>query len=244
MDMCIDEYRELGVTKINNIFSDEDLSQISVEIDRLKELAVGMPSGSYVNFADKEKGIINSIHRLEEFDTSLRNFAESDKVKGVAEACVGKDPILFSIQLFLKPAGKGLATPAHQDNAFWHLSEPGGITIWIALDDVNLENGAVQFVPRSHMFGLVPHVKSHNTPGSSRVISAEDLTDKNWVNFNLRPGDCTVHCGLSIHRSAPNVSGKPRRALLFNFKAKGAVRDEAEFARYNADLENINGRLN
>lgn len=244
MYINMDEYRKFGVTKIGSIFSVDDIAEIMAEVERVKEIALGMPSGSYVNFADKENGVINSIHRLEELDTSLRDFAASGKVKAVAGECVGENPVLFSVQLFLKPAGKGLATPAHQDNAFWHLSDPGGITIWVALDDVNLDNGAVQFVPGSHKMGLVPHVKSVDTPGSSRVIPPADLVDMEWVNFDLEPGDCTVHGGLSIHRSAPNVSGASRRALLFNYKAKGTTRDETAFVKYNADLEKIHGRVN
>lgn len=242
MGINLDEYKKIGAVKIANVFESEEIESIYDEVDKISTRAIGLPTGSYVNFADKDKKVINSIHRIEEMDSSLNNYANSPKILSIAEDILGKGPELFSIQLFLKPANKGLATPAHQDNAFWHLSEPNGITFWVALDHVDETNGAVQFIPGSHDRGLVEHVKSSDTPGSSRIIRGDDLDGENWISFELKPGDCTVHGGWSIHRSGVNVSGRSRRALLFNFKARNAVRDENAFNEYNRKLEKIHGR--
>ena len=242
MELDLNTYKELGVVKVEGVFNEVELDDINSEVINLSKALVDMPTGSHVNFADAEKKIINSIHRLEEIDTTLKHYAAHPSILQIAKSVLGEDPVFFSIQLFLKPASKGLATPAHQDNAYWQLSEPGGITIWAALDHVDETNGAVQFIPGSHLQGNVKHNKSVNTPGSSRVVDDKYLDGKDWVSFTLNPGDCTVHGGLNIHRSSINKSGNSRRALLFNFKAKNALRDEVAFDEYNKDLESIHGR--
>lgn len=242
MHLDLSNYNEVGVTKVEGVFNQVDLDKINSEVNKLSKLVIDMPVGSHVNFADSDKKIINSIHRLEEIDTSLKDFSTHPSILKISKSILGEDPTLFSIQLFLKPASKGLATPAHQDNAYWQLSEPGGLTIWVALDHVDEKNGAVQFIPGSHLQGNVKHNKSVNTPGSSRVVDDKYLDGKDWISFVLNPGDCTVHGGLSIHRSSINRSGNSRRALLFNFKAKNSLRDEEAFIEYNKDLESIHGR--
>ncbi len=242
MEFNLSKYNEVGVEKVESVLNQVDLDKINSEVINLSKIVVDMPTGSHVNFADFDRKIINSIHRLEEMDTSLKDYASHPSILKIAERVLGQDPILFSIQLFLKPASGGLATPAHQDNAYWQLSEPGGITIWVALDHVDETNGAVQFIPGSHLQGNVKHNKSVNTPGSSRVVDEKYLDGKDWISFTLNPGDCTVHGGLNIHRSSINKSGNSRRALLFNFKAKNSLRDEEAFYEYNKDLESIHGR--
>lgn len=237
-------YRSFGVAKVGNVFNKDELIELDSEVSRIVKDAINLPKGSYVNFADADQRVINSIHRLDEMgETLFKSYAGHASVVEIAEKILGEDPVLFSIQLFLKPAQKGLATPAHQDNAYWHLSGKGGITIWVALDFVDDSNGAVQFIPGSHLDGDVPHCKSESTPGSSRVIEDAYLIGRDWISFNLAPGECTVHGGHSIHRSGNNVSGRSRRALLFNFKSKDSTRDEDAFQKYNNDLESINGRV-
>jgi ectoine hydroxylase-related dioxygenase (phytanoyl-CoA dioxygenase family) len=244
MKIDLDVYQKTGVIKVENVFNADELKKIDDEVARVKEEAIKFPKGSYVNFADSQQKVINSIHRIEEMgDTLFKRYATHKSILEISEKILGKDPILFSIQLFLKPAEKGLATPAHQDNAYWNLTGMGGITIWVALDCVDASNGAVQFLSGSHLVGNITHIKSENTPGSSKVIDESYFSGKNWVSYELSPGDCTVHGGLNIHRSGKNESGRSRRALLFNFKAKDAVRDEEAFKKYNNDLEAIHGRI-
>ena len=48
----------------------------------------------------------------------------------------------------------------------------------------------------------------------------------------LKRGDASVHHCLTLHRSEPNTSDRPRRGLLFVYRSEQAVLDAAGFARY------------
>ncbi|MCJ8014736.1 phytanoyl-CoA dioxygenase family protein [Paenibacillus sp. KQZ6P-2] len=44
----------------------------------------------------------------------------------------------------------------HQDYTYWQCcKEPSLITEWVAFTDVDLSNGCMQMVPRSHKWGLL-----------------------------------------------------------------------------------------
>jgi ectoine hydroxylase-related dioxygenase (phytanoyl-CoA dioxygenase family) len=38
----------------------------------------------------------------------------------------------------------------HLDNTLWSFHHPESISIWVALDDVTVQNGCMNFMPRSH----------------------------------------------------------------------------------------------
>src|SRR5512141_2978061 len=60
-------------------------------------------------------------------------------------------------QIFVKPPRKGGAVSWHQDYSYWTRTVPAAhLTCWIALDDSDLENGCVHYIPGSHKWDLLP----------------------------------------------------------------------------------------
>ncbi|MCG8592144.1 MAG: phytanoyl-CoA dioxygenase family protein, partial [Proteobacteria bacterium] len=60
---------------------------------------------------------------------------------------------LWHDQALYKEAS-GRETDALQDQPYWPLAEPLTVTAWIPFDDVELEYGAMGYVPGSHRFGV------------------------------------------------------------------------------------------
>src|SRR5690606_33336695 len=59
-------------------------------------------------------------------------------------------------QLFCKPARHGGVVAWHQDYSYWTRTIPmAHLTCWIPLDDVDEENGAIEYVPGSHHWPLL-----------------------------------------------------------------------------------------
>ena len=54
---------------------------------------------------------------------------------------------------FNKPPGTDSPTPPHQDNYYFSLKPPNVLTIWLALDPVDDENGCLRYVAGSHRDG-------------------------------------------------------------------------------------------
>lgn len=96
-----------------------------------------------------------------------------------------------------KPANSA-ATPVHQDS----VGNPSrrGITLWVALDDADLENGCLHYGLGSHRHGLLPNLESFYT-GAPCDVAAE-----------VRPGDAVIHHSFTVHWTDTNNSGRPRRA--------------------------------
>jgi hypothetical protein len=111
-----------------------------------------------------------------------------------------------------KPPRTGHDTPWHQDEAFWELDLGyHACAVWIALDDVDVDNGCMQFLPGSHRRGIVPHRHLYDDPTVSALV-IDDVDDALAVPVPLRAGGATFHTQTTMHHTGPNLTDRRRRA--------------------------------
>jgi len=154
----------------------------------------------------------------------------------VADA-IGPDIILWGSQLFCKPAGNGLRVPWHQDGHFWPIRPLATCSVWVAIDDVDTENGAMRFVPGSHRRrALFPHA---HQPGADAVLNAElpaDQVNVAEVADNvLKAGEFSLHDVYLVHGSEPNRSARRRAGFAIRYMPAASHYDR-EMARPGSSL--------
>ena len=143
----------------------------------------------------------------------------------------------MNMQYFNKPPGLGQATPPHQDGFYFMLDPCRALTMWLALDEVNEENGCVRYVSRSHKLGLRKHVRTQTlgfSQGIENFPTAQD--EKNEIAIFAQPGDLLIHDAMTIHRANQNNSSRSRRALGFIYYSEFAKQDTAAHAKYQRKL--------
>ncbi len=137
--------------------------------------------------------------------------------------------------LIFKPPGHPHETPWHQDHSY--TSSPftragatipeGFVQFWVALDDADVENGCMHFLPGWHRKPLLEHrVASGDPEDDGRLLAIVDVERQvdlgAAVACLLRAGGCTLHDYGTPHWTPPNRSAdRPRRAYIFNFAAGG-----------------------
>ena len=125
-------------------------------------------------------------------------------------------------KLNMKSAGYGAPVEWHQDWAFYPHTNDDLAAVGIMLDDVDLENGPMLVVPGSHKGPIYDH---HGPDG--RFCGAIDPAVCDIGLARALPclgtaGSVTVHHVRALHGSATNVSGRPRRFLLYQYRAADA----------------------
>ncbi len=151
----------------------------------------------------------------------------------VGERVNGQEPEWFN-----KPPATEHPTPPHQDNFYFCLRPPNVVTLWLALDAVNEENGCLRYVAASHHHGIRPHGPTQVLGFSQGIIDhGPDDVAREQAIF-LQPGDLVAHHGETIHRADPNRSAdRNRRAFAMVFRGVSCQRDEAAYERYLAALK-------
>lgn len=159
-------------------------------------------------------------HRHEEFP-EVEAFLLSNKIDRIARACLGADSYLFNEQFVVKGAGKGASFAWHQDGAYVGFDHAPYLTLWMALDDANEENGCIYVLPRD--LDEKPDIDPHEWLEESRELSGYD-GDNPGLPMTCPAGDIVAFSSLTPHRSGSNITDKPRRAYVCQYSAE-PIRD-------------------
>ena len=141
-----------------------------------------------------------------------------------AAQCLETDRLRFwHDQVFAKPAGHPGVVPWHQDYSYWQRTAPAAhITVHIALDHADLDNGCLQYVPGSHEWGLFESVDFGGDMDSfARRLPVELAEAFEPRPMRLAAGEAVLHHSHTVHGSLGNGSERPRRALVLNYMADG-----------------------
>ncbi|MBL9092183.1 MAG: phytanoyl-CoA dioxygenase family protein [Planctomycetaceae bacterium] len=130
-------------------------------------------------------------------------------------------------QLFCKPARDGGVVAWHQDYSYWTRTVPmAHLTCWIGLDDATVDNGCLQYIPKSHRWNLLPITGLAGKMDAIRkVLTEEQMAQFNPVAIELKKGECSFHHPLLIHGSQENRTDRPRRAVVLNVVRDGVRSD-------------------
>ena len=133
-------------------------------------------------------------------------------------------------QIFYKPAHHGGVVAWHQDYSYWTRTKPmAHLSCWIGLDDSTIENGCLQYVPRSHEWNLLPITGLADDMNSIQtVLNERQRNSFRPVPIELKKGYASFHHPLMVHGSYENKTDKQRRALVLNVFADGVISDSDE----------------
>jgi phytanoyl-CoA hydroxylase len=197
-----------------------------------------VPAAAGAFYEDREKlGTLKQLQSMHVHDRWFGDFF-GGRVRQLAEELLGVEVVGRNMQFFNKPPGIGRPTPPHQDGYYFKIDPPSAVTMWLALDLADEDNGCVRYVKASHRKGMRPHTLTE-TLGFSQGVSdfgtSED--EVNEVAVTAAPGDLLAHHALTIHRADRNCSARRnRRALGCIFYSVEAVEDLVAEAGYRCQL--------
>ncbi|WJR79213.1 phytanoyl-CoA dioxygenase family protein [Bradyrhizobium sp. NP1] len=140
---------------------------------------------------------------------------------------------LMADVMFAKEQNTPDPTPWHQDQPYGWYDGTQVCSVWIPLDRVTLESGALEYVRGSHRAGIwyrpvgFTTGENENTDEFAPMPDIEaNRADYDIVHFDLEPGDALFHNLLVLH-GAPGNSSSDRRRRAIAFRYAG---DDAKYA--------------
>ena len=216
----------------------DELQTIESELNRFIAGLVPVLPPEYIFYEDKgDPSTLKQIQRMHEHDDFFCDFFEG-KPQQLAEELLGEVVVGKNLQYFNKPPAFGEATPPHQDGFYFMLKPCRALTMWMALDMVDEENGCMRYVRNSHTRGMRAHGRTE-TLGFSQGITdfGQSADTRDEVACPVQPGDLLAHHALTIHRADVNASAnRNRRALGFIFYGKCAEENVVAHKAYQQQL--------
>lgn len=236
-DAQIAAYHRDGYLALDAITTPGEVAWLREIYDRLFAERAGREVGDQFDLAgtDEEgrEAALPQILGPSKYAPELKQGLFRANALAVARQLIGPEAQPQGEHAILKPARIGAATPWHQDEAYWSASlEYNAMSIWIPLQEANLENGCMQFVPGSHRSEIVPHHSINHDP-RIHGLEVDAAHTEGAVACPLPPGGATIHHNRTLHYTGPNRSEQPRRAYILMFGTLPKRRAEPRTFRWN-----------
>ena len=154
-------------------------------------------------------------------DDIITSFVTDHRIVNLASEILGEDVYLLKARLNVKWPNDNLERRGgwdpHQDRAAWAkegLPGKSAVTVALAIDRCDENNGAMELVPRSHGDGILEHTNLGAGYGLARNTFEQLVSKHGQLRVDMEPGDALFFSGDLVHGSKPNHSNQ-RRALLF-----------------------------
>ncbi|OMH86105.1 Phytanoyl-CoA dioxygenase domain-containing protein 1 [Zancudomyces culisetae] len=194
----------------------------------------------------KERAVNKIGHGIHMHSKPFEGITLNEDVRQLAREVGMVDPLVLQSMLIFKQPEIGGEVPPHQDSTFLYTSpKQSAVGFWFALEDCTLENGCLEYLPKSH---VVPVTKRmvRNPAGSGTVfidVASDTVTDRDhptsspsndaesndesedlalqrrfgaYVPIPVKRGSLVLIHGNVLHRSKPNLSPDSRWIYTFH----------------------------
>lgn len=211
----IKQFWEDGFLVINDVFTRE-------EVEELRAACDSPAVANLTKAAGQEK---QTVHLLEitAKHPALLDLATDHRIVHRLTGLIGPDIQLQHSKLAAQAASKGKGGfHWHQDFAFFPHTNTDLVAVMVLLDDATLQNGCMNMVRGSHKLGLLNHMQDGRFTGSCQEARVWQEHPENVTPITPRAGGISLHHCLTLHGSGPNLSGRPRRGIVFQYRADDA----------------------
>jgi ectoine hydroxylase-related dioxygenase (phytanoyl-CoA dioxygenase family) len=188
---------------------------------RMIEGGVGRSEGRNLDLTAKDgAGEMTSPSVLQPsmYATELRRLSYREAALAVARQLLGRSASFAGDHAIFKPSHRGHPTPWHQDEAF---REPGfvydEISIWIAMTESTVENGAMAYIPGSHLLGVLPHRLHGGATEANTIECYAGFDPKSAAICPIPAGAMIIHHCRTVHGSLSNTGGSSRLAYILQY---------------------------
>ena len=193
------------------------------ELDRLGVEGWNLRNGASLSeLAPEQLVLCERLLRLHLFDERARGLMLDGRLFALVRALWPGEPLAVHTLYFPKPpGGRGMAL--HTDRAYLPVEPAEVVGCFIAVDDTDQDNGALEVVRGSHRLPL----PERRTISSRDPIFPEEFAqppETERVLVPMRSGDVLLFHGDTLHSSAPNrTADRWRRAFICHY-VSAAVR--------------------
>lgn len=204
----IEAYNRDGYLKGLRIFSPAEILEQRRYFDQLLAQALAAGGNSYsISTAHLRYGKVYDL-------------LTHPRIVAYVKDILGENVVGWGSHYFCKLPYDGKRVSWHQDASYWPMTPSKTVTVWLAIDDADVENACMRFIAGSHHYGhLTYHMseEAENNVLNQTVDNAEQYGTP--VDDVLQAGELSLHSDLLLHGSEANHSARRRCGLTLRYCA-------------------------
>jgi hypothetical protein len=165
---------------------------------------------------------LNDRHLDQQF---IWDVATDPALLDVIAAIAGPDLVLLGSRFICKPPHSALEVPWHRDVTFAGLDPAEQVNVWLAVDDVDTDNGCLRALPKAgaQRAATLAHDPADLREGNlvDQSLTLDDEERAALVALPLAAGHMVVFDGELVHGSESNSSARRRCGLALRYIGGG-----------------------
>ncbi|MDM0121619.1 phytanoyl-CoA dioxygenase family protein [Variovorax arabinosiphilus] len=236
------QYQAQGYVLIPDALNPAEVAELQATTDRIAAQATGLTEeNSLFDFEAAHTPEVPMVQRLKKphrVDPLYFALAKHPAIFTLVQRICGENMRLSHSKINMKAAREGSPLEWHQDWAFAPHTNMSTCVASVMIDDVSLENGAMQVLPGSHKGPLFDHHDPELGFVGAVDIAAQKVDIGGAASLVGAAGTVSIHHPMTMHGSGANRSGRQRRILFLEYAASDAFP-----LFYDVDWDEYNARL-
>ena len=223
----IAHYRDQGYVIIDQFLSADELATFTAAImdtvqqmGRRKLVGDGNKEYQYDKEGHTDYTFLQRIN-LWKSDQTVAGVLRSPEVGKMLCELASVDSVRIWHDQTLQKLPWANPTSWHLDGPNWSFHSRDVLSIWIALDDATIKNGCMYFVPGSHKSAQFEKNAEFGTQVGALFDVYPEWRELEAVPIELKAGSASIHNGMIAHGAGPNMTPKPRRAMVCIYMPDG-----------------------
>lgn len=211
-------YHDDGFLVLRELFSGDEIAAVADEAEQLLQRTDLIDSDNLrCRFQPNESGgpcLFETFDPVIDIGPRCAAISADRRIYDVLEQIYDGEACLFKDKLIYKPPG-ARGYDLHQDYIAWKNFPRSFLTVLVAIDAADVENGCTVVYPGYHQQGCLTEEDGEYHPLSPQAVD-EGLA----VPLELAPGDVAFFGCFTPHRSSFNTSTRWRRQLYLSYTAR------------------------
>lgn len=209
-------YRENGyLLGLPPIYNPAEMAGLNAELPQL--LALLRPGET-----------AKDIREWHETSRYLYDIVMNGKIHGLVEGILGPNFFIWGSSFFVKEPFSKSTVGWHQDAYYWPMAPYNTVTVWLAFDDVDQDNGGMKLIPGSQRKGIIKHRMSEKTDSILKLeLEQGTISEADAIQFHLKAGEVSLHDDRAVHGSPANPSPRRRAGLTIRYSGTNVKNDLA-----------------
>ena len=134
-----------GFVTLDRLWSPAEVQEVETELERFLVECVPRMEKVHKTFTEGWQGEVKSLGGLDLYDGYFKELGNHPLMRQLASSLLGDEALFVAIEFFSRPPGSDAIGPYHQDNGYFCYQPAEALAFWIALDDVDAQNGGVVY---------------------------------------------------------------------------------------------------
>ncbi len=189
------------------------------------EIGYGGKSKEYrtdvTDYSKEEAGTtVRRLRQVYDRDILFKAWMEDVKIRPVLQQILNDQVVITTAHhnsIMTKMPYQSTQTRWHQDRRYWRYSDDNLVSVWLALDDEDSQNGVLEFIPGSHRMTFEADQFDEKEYLKESFDKNIPLIKKK-VSTTLHKGDVVLFHSLLLHRANKNNTDQPKISFVYTVK--------------------------